>query len=400
MASENEEAVRMKKICVVTATRAEYGVLKNTIRRIQQDDELELCLAVTGTHLSVQYGNTVEEIREDGFPVAEEIPILTDRNDAQGVTETMGRTVTAFGEMFERQKPDMLVVVGDRYELLAICSAAVVFGIPIVHVSGGEVTEGAIDDVIRHAMTKMSHLHFPGCEVYRKRIVQMGEAPERVFNYGDVGVENLRTTRYLTREELEASLHISLEKPYAMVTFHPVTLEKNTAGDQIMELLQTLEQITDMQFIITKANADVDGSVINECIDRHVAGSRNCTAFFSVGIQRYLSLLKYCEFVIGNSSSGLIEAPSFGIPTINIGDRQKGRLQAESVLNCKPFREDIARTIAVARGRDFREKARLAQNPYGDGNTSEKIVEEIKRFFREGGEISKHFYDVAFELDE
>lgn len=383
----------MRSVGVVTATRAEYGLLKNTIQKIMEDKDLELLLFVTGAHLSEKYGHTVKEIYEDGYPIAEEIPILAENSDELSITRAMGEASYRFGEIFNKYKIDMLVVLGDRYELLPICSCALIYGIPIAHISGGEVTEGAIDDSVRHAITKMSYLHFPGCEEYRKRIIQMGEEPERVFNYGDVGVENIRNTQFLTKKELEDDLDICLDKPYACVTFHPVTMEKGEARTQIRELLAALSFCKDMKFVITKANADAEGQYINEEIDYFVDQNKHCYAFFSVGIRRYLSLLKKCEMVIGNSSSGIVEAPCFGIPTINIGDRQKGRLKAESIIDCEPNQREIINAIEKAKSSDFRTIASNAKNPYGDGNTSEMIVKEIKEFFEKQNERIKHFYD-------
>jgi GDP/UDP-N,N'-diacetylbacillosamine 2-epimerase (hydrolysing) len=277
---------------------------------------------------------------------------------------------------------------------------AVVMGIPTAHISGGEITEGAIDDIVRHSITKMSMLHFPGCEEYRRRIIQMGEEPNRVFNYGDIGIENIRKMEFMTKSQLENDLNLSLDKPYAVVTFHPVTTEKGTAGMHIDNLLEVLGSIQDMQFIITKANADAGGQIINDHIDEFVANSDNSVAFFSVGIKRYLSLLYNCEMVIGNSSSGIIEAPCFGIPTVNIGNRQKGRLRAESVIDCEPTIEGIRKAIEIARTEEFKNIAREAVNPYGNGNTSEMIVKEIKNYLKKNCGIKKHFYDLRGDFYE
>lgn len=371
----------MKKICVVTATRAEYGLLKNTIECIQNDEKLELCLVVTGMHLEKRYGYTVQEIIDDQIPIAEKIPILSEESTELGITKTMGNASVAFGEMFHRQKPDLLLVLGDRYELLPVCQCALIFGVPIAHISGGEVTEGAIDDAVRNCITQMSSLHFPGCEAYRQRIISMGMRPETVYNYGDVGVENIRKMDYMTRSALEESIGFRLDKPYACVTFHPVTKEKGTARQQVKELFAALEQFPEMKFIITKANADAGGDIINEEIDQFVAQHDNCKAFFSLGIRRYLSALKYAAMVVGNSSSGIVEAPCFGIPTVNIGNRQKGRVQADSILNCEPVSEEIVRTMQKALSKDFQSIAKRTKNPYGDGDTSELIVETIKKYF-------------------
>lgn len=371
----------MKKICVVTATRAEYGLLRNTILRIEKADDLELCLVVTGMHLDKRYGMTIKEIEEDGISIAQRIPILSEKNDEAGILETMAKATMEFGKYFGKAKPDMVIVLGDRYELFPICQSALIYGIPIAHISGGEITEGAIDDAVRNCVTQMSSLHFPGCEIYRQRIISMGRPADMVFNFGDVGIENIRQMDYMSKEQIADSIGFSLEQPYACVTFHPVTKEKGNAKKQIQEVLKALEYFSDMKFIITKANADTEGECINEEIDCFVEKHENCVAFHSLGIRRYLSALKYAEMVIGNSSSGIVEAPCFGIPTINIGNRQKGRLQAESILNCEPKAEDIIRTIEKARSAEFREMAQKAENPYGDGNTSEKIIETIRDYF-------------------
>ena len=281
----------MKKICVVTASRAEYGLLRRVIGEIYRDKDLELNLVVTGTHLMKKYGYTIEEIENDHFPIAQKIEMSLSGNTEKDICHAMGKMTTDFADMYEQEKPDMLIVEGDRYELIPICSTAMMFGIPIAHISGGEVTEGAVDDVVRHCVTKMSYLHFPGCEEYRRRIIQLGESPDRVFNYGDVGVENVRKMEFLSKSELENFLGISLEKPYASVTFHPVTLEKDTAVSQAEILLNVLKKYKDINFIITMANADLHGSEIN---DIFLQGAKECNNIFcysSLGIVRYLSLM-------------------------------------------------------------------------------------------------------------
>lgn len=385
----------MKKICVVTATRAEYGLLRRVIKQILLEPELELCLVVTGMHLSKIHGNTLREIEQDGFPIAEKIEILEETDTEKAICLVMGRACTLFGEMYERQKPDLLIVEGDRYELLPICSSAMIFGIPIAHISGGEVTAGAVDDTIRHCLTKMSYLHFPGCEAYRKRIIQLGEEPERVFNYGDVGVENIRKMEYLSKLELEQSLGILPGKHYASVTFHPVTLEPGSAKRQTEELVSALRKYTDIIFIVTMANADAQGKIINRIFESASQSYGNIYYFTSLGIKKYLSLLKYADFIIGNSSSGIVEAPCFGIPTINIGERQKGRLQADSVINCEPTANAIQRAMEKALSPEFRVIAQNAKNPYGEGNTSERIVDTIKNFLLHGKiNRKKVFYDL------
>ena len=390
----------MKKICVVTATRAEYGALRQTIQRILSDDKLELCLVVTGTHLSKAYGYTVEEIEKDGFPIEEKIEILQEEDTELDICRTMGKAGILFAEMYNRQRPDMVIVVGDRYELVPICSSAVVFGIPIAHISGGEVTEGAIDDVVRHCVTKMSYLHFPGCEEYRQRIIQLGETPDRVFNVGDIGVENIRKTEYLSRQELESFLGISLGERYASVTFHPVTLERGSAEWQTKELLSALHEYPDITFVVTMANADHQGRSINRIFEADAQKFENIHCYTSLGSRGYLSLLKNAAFVIGNSSSGIVEAPCFGIPTVNIGDRQKGRLRAKSVIDCKPESGEICKSIEKALSPEFRAFAGRVENPYGDGEASARIVSIIKDFLlSEKIELKKKFYDLKMEPD-
>lgn len=391
----------MKKAAVVTATRAEYGILKNVIEQISESDELELCLLVTGTHLAAEYGMTVQEIEEDGFPIAEKADILLSSDSPASVSRTMGLAMIQFASIFERHKPDILVALGDRYELLAVCCAAVNARIPIAHISGGETTEGAIDETIRHCITKMSYLHFPACESYRKRIIQLGEAPERVFNYGDVGVEAIRKMKKMTKEELEESLKFLLDRPYLCVTFHPATLSEEDAGTQMKELLKAVDAYPDMKFIFTKANADAGGRTINRMIDDYVKEHNNCTAFSSLGSRRYLSLLRYANGVLGNSSSGIVEAPALGIPTVNIGNRQKGRLQAASILNCEPDCAQIIDCIAKSQTKEFLQMARYVETPYGGTDTSARIVKTLTRFLYSGNIcLEKQFFDIDFTYEK
>lgn len=387
----------MYRIGVVTATRAEYGLLKRTIQQIDQDEELELVLMVTGTHLVKKFGYTVEEIENDGLTISERIEIVSENDHTEkDICNIMGKACGLFGGVFERQHLDMLIVEGDRYELLPICSSAMIFGIPIAHISGGEVTEGVIDDNVRHCITKMSYLHFPACEEYRHRIIQLGEEPERVFNYGDVGVENIRHMDFMEKDELEKSLGVSLEKPYASVTFHPVTHEKEDVEKQVRELIAALEMYDQVTFIVSMANADFQGDKINFLFEDAARRSENIFCFASLGLRRYLSLLKYAQFVIGNSSSGIVEAPCFGIPTIDIGDRQKGRLKADSIISCEPMRKEIQCSIERALSSEFQEIAKNAKNPYGDGDTSRLIVSTIKQYLKDGRiDLKKKFFDLG-----
>lgn len=372
----------MKKICVVTATRAEYGILKNTINEIYKNPSLELCLVVMGTHLSKNAGYTIDEIKEDGFPIAEQINILLDSDEPDAISKSMGITMISFADILKRHKPDMLVILGDRYEMLPVASCASNMQIPIAHISGGELTEGAIDDSIRHCLTKMSNLHFPGCETYRQRIIQLGEQPETVFNYGDVGVENIMKMPLLSVKDLESDLNIQLDN-YVCMTFHPVTTQLGDIQQQMKEVLDAISTFSETNFIITKANADAGGDFINEVLEQYVEKHDNCVLFDSLGIKRYLSLLANAKAVIGNSSSGIVEAPVLKIPTVNIGDRQKGRLMAESVINCKTEKDEIIKAIQYALDEEGQAKARSAESLYGNGNTSAKIVEEIIRFLNE-----------------
>lgn len=387
------------QICVLTTTRADYGILRPLIRALSADESLELRLAVTGTHLAEPFGMTVREIEADGFPIDVKIPILQGGGDSPAdISRAMSKAIEGFGVYFQAHRPDLLVVLGDRYETFAVCTAAVNACVPIAHLSGGETTEGAMDECFRHCITKMSYLHFTAAEAYRKRVIQLGEDPERVFCVGELGIENALHEKLLSPEELEAGLEFPLfRKPYVVTTFHPVTLEPGSAEGQLDELLAAVAERTDLNFLITKSNADIGGRSINERLDDFAKRALNCCVVASLGMRRYLSALKYALCVLGNSSSGLIEAPSFGIPTINIGDRQRGRLQAESVINCRPEKADILRALDRACSSEFRALAAGAVNPYGDGNTSGKICEIIKNTLLSGRiDLKKEFYDIPY----
>ncbi|VDN48546.1 GDP/UDP-N,N'-diacetylbacillosamine 2-epimerase [Petrocella atlantisensis] len=385
----------MKKvISILTTTRADYGLLKPIILKLKLVEAFDIRVVVTGTHLSTEFGSTKNELYEDGIIVDQEIEILDDGDSALSVTNTMGNALIKFGKYFNHIKPDMLIILGDRYETLAIAIAAMNQRILIAHLYGGELTEGAIDDSIRHAITKLSYLHFTSTEAYRKRVIQLGEAPERVFCVGGMGVENAKHVLTMTKRELENSLDFLLDQPFAVVTFHPETLQDHKAKEYFTEVLSALEKHKDMKYIITKANADAEGRIINQMIDDFAMNSRNCIAVASLGTRRYLSALKYASMVIGNSSSGLLEVPSFGIPTINIGQRQKGRIQATSVINCEPRCEDISMAMDKATSEAFISIAKTTINPYGNGETSDRIVEIIGRFlFQETLNLEKNFYD-------
>lgn len=329
----------MKKICVVTGTRAEYGLLKPLIKKIRDDKDLNLQLVVTGMHLSSEFGLTYNEISKDGFKITEKVEILLSSDTEIGISKSMGLAMISFSEVFDRIKPDMLILLGDRYEIFAVASAAIVAKIPIAHLHGGETTEGALDEAFRHSVTKMSYLHFTSNEVYKNRVIQLGEEPCRVVNVGPIIEESIKTLDFLPKEKLEEDLKIRFDKKISLLTFHPTTLENNSAKEQFENVLEALSEFDDLKVIFTKANSDVSGRIINSMIDEYVLKNPDkCVAYASLGQLRYLSAMKYCDIVIGNSSSGIIEAPILQKPTVNIGDRQKGRIQEKSIINCKPIK--------------------------------------------------------------
>lgn len=382
----------MKKIAVLTTTRADYGLLKPVIVGLRGSRRVAVEVVATGMHLSPEFGETYREIEQDGIPIAAKIAILDCADTPAGISRTMANALVGFSGYFEKSRPDLLMVLGDRYETAAVCCAAVNARIPIAHLYGGETTEGAIDEAYRHAITKMSYLHFTSTETYRRRVIQLGESPERVFNVGAMGVENALQQPLLTEQALRADLKLT-DQPYACITFHPVTLEADTAEKQIQELFCALNRFPQMQFVITKANADAGGRGINQQIDAYAAAHGNVHAYDSLGMIRYLSCVKYAEMVIGNSSSGLVEVPSFGIPTVNIGDRQKGRIQGTSILNCPPQAGAIEEAIRLARSEAFQEQAKCSTNPYEGENTSQSIVETVLNTLESHMELKKKFYD-------
>lgn len=385
----------MKKICIVTGTRAEYGLLKPVIEKVNTSDTMELHLAVTGMHLSGEYGLTYREIEEDGYPIDAKIEMLLSSDSAVGVTKSMGVALLGFADYFERCRPDLVILLGDRYEILMAASAAMTARIPIAHIHGGELTEGAMDEAIRHAVTKMSHLHFTTTEEYRNRVIQLGEQPQTVYHVGSLGVESALSLPLMGREELEKSLQFPFRPPTVMVTYHPVTLENMTAESQFRNILDVIDSHRELHVIFTKANADPYGRIINQMIDDYVKenGGR-CVAFTSLGQLRYLSALQFCDLVMGNSSSGIIEVPSFRIPTIDIGDRQKGRTSAESVIHCGYGREDIEAALGMAVSAEFRAGIRNQKNPYEGTHTSRRIIEVIEEALDRGIDLKKKFYDI------
>ncbi len=393
----NGESLQKKHIAIVTSTRADYGILKPLIERLRKEKEFVTGMLVTGMHLSESFGMTVQEIERDENPIDVRLPILEKGDSPQDVSNTMANALRSFGTYFSANKPDLLIVLGDRYEIMAVCIAAMNEGIPIAHLHGGETTEGAIDECVRHAITKMSYLHFTATEKYRERVIQLGEAPERVFAVGALGVENICRLELMQENELRNELGLT-ELPYISVTFHPVTMEQRQAEKQVRELLAAMDEFAGkyaVQYVVTKANADAGGRGINRILEEYAATRKNVHLYTSLGMHRYLSSLKYCIFVMGNSSSGIIEAPSFGVPTVNIGDRQRGRIQAESVINCKPEKKEILSAMDRAMSIKWQEHCRKIENPYGKGDTSERIVEVLKDFLlNEKIALKKSFYDI------
>lgn len=384
-----------KRISILTATRAEYGLLKPVIDKLNMVECFDISIVVTGAHLSPEFGLTYNEIEEDGLIIDEKIEILLSADTPSSISISMGLAMISFANYFNRIKPDLLIVLGDRYETLAVATVAMNQRIPIVHLYGGESTEGLIDESIRHSITKMSYLHFTSTEKYRKRVIQLGEDPSRVFNVGSIGIENIKNQKLMTKSELEESIGWTFDLPYAIVTFHPVTLEDSSSSEQINQLLRAIDLNKEYQYIFTKSNSDTDGRIINQMIDEYVSTHLNCRAFMSLGSKRYLSAIKYCSMVIGNSSSGIIEVPSFGIPTINIGDRQKGRIQAGSIINCEQKLEDINMAIKKAVSNEFKNAISNIINPYEKLGTANNIVKQILNIMSlEKLDVKKVFYDL------
>jgi UDP-hydrolysing UDP-N-acetyl-D-glucosamine 2-epimerase len=384
----------MRKICVVTGSRAEYGLLFWLLKAIQEDAELQLQLIATGMHLSPEFGLTWRDIVADGFTIARKVEMLLSADTASGISKSMGLGLIGFADALQELQPDVLVLLGDRFEIFVAAQAAMNQRIPIAHIHGGELTEGAIDDAIRHAISKLAHLHFTATEAYRQRVIQLGEQPERVFNVGAPGLDNVYKLPLLEKAQLEQALGFTLGKRNLLVTFHPVTLENATVGGQFQQLLLALDSFTDIHIIFTHGNADADGRVISGMIEtyrrQHPA---RVASFVSLGSLRYLSTLRLVDAVVGNSSSGLLEAPALNVPTVNIGDRQRGRIAADSVINCLPQAEAILNALRIAFSEDFAVKVKSISNPYGCGGASEKIKKFLKQAELESL-LKKHFFDL------
>ncbi len=386
----------MRNICVVTGTRAEYGLLSRLMRIIEDSPKARLQVIVTNMHLSSRFGNTYREIEADGFTIDYKIPIIDDSEDDNAVTtvKSMARALDGFADAYNVLKPDLIVLLGDRYEILAAAASALIERIPIAHIHGGEITEGAYDDAIRHSITKMSHLHFTSTERYRERVIQLGESPERVFNVGSLGVENIKMLRLMDKETIEKELGFAIDRDTILVTYHPVTLGNRTAEESIEDFISVLDERKDLRVIFTMPNSDTGGRVIEEKINQFV--SRNAgrsKAFKSLGALRYLSVMRNVAAVVGNSSSGLIEAPSFHIPTLNIGERQNGRISAGSVYDCASDRQSVQIGLRKILSEEFRRNALSTENPYEKVDTAAEIFKVISSYpLEQLGQ--KHFYDI------
>jgi len=385
--------MKKKKVCIVSGTRADYGLLRKLISLLNDSDKYELQFIVTGAHLSKKFGETYKEIEKDGFTINYKIDLHLSNDTPIGIGKSTSIGVIGFGEAFETLKPDLLIVLGDRYEILAAVISAMFARIPIAHLHGGELTEGAIDDGIRHSITKLSHTHFVSTEEYRNRVIQLGEDPNKVFNVGGLGVDSIKSEKLLSRSDLEKVLNIKFSKKNLLITFHPVTLEKDSSSDQVSELLNALMELNDTTLIFTMPNADLGNNVIFNLIKYFVDNHEHAYSFNSLGQQNYFSCISHVDAVVGNSSSGILEVPTFKKGTINIGDRQKGRVQAKSVINCSPTKSDIQRAIDYLYSNQFQNSLAKVKNPYGDGGASKRIINILNKINFEKV-IKKEFFDL------
>jgi GDP/UDP-N,N'-diacetylbacillosamine 2-epimerase (hydrolysing) len=390
----------MTKICFFSGTRAEYGLLKPLIRALKKEVNIVVKLIVSGMHMSPEFGLTYKEIENDGFEIDEKVEILLSSDTSIGICKSIGLGLISISESLQRIKPDILIILGDRFESLSAACAAMISRIPIVHLHGGEATYGLIDESIRHSITKMSHLHFTSTEDYKNRVIQLGESPDWVFNVGAIGIDNIKNMNLLSKEDLENKLKIKFKRKNLLVTFHPVTLEDNTSERQFRNLLDAFDKIDKTLIIFTKANSDTNGRIINKMIDNYVINnSDKAVSFMTLGQLNYLSIMQYIDAVVGNSSSGIIEAPSFKIGTINIGNRQKGRIKAESILDCEPEVEDIINSLKKLYSENFQKILKTLTNPNGDGNTTDRIINILKNKINKINYV-KEFYDVQFDHKE
>ncbi|MFA4133390.1 MULTISPECIES: UDP-N-acetylglucosamine 2-epimerase [unclassified Brevibacillus] len=388
-----------RKICVVTGTRAEYGLLYWLMKEIENDKDLTLQVIVTGMHLSPEFGLTYRVIEDDGFKIDEKVEMLLSSDTPVGVTTSIGLATIGFAKAYDRLKPDIVVLLGDRYEILAAAQAALVGRIPIAHLYGGETTEGAIDEAIRHSITKMSHLHFVSTNEYRNRVIQLGEHPDRVLRVGAIGLDNIRKLKLLNRTDFEKSINFEMGKLNFLVTYHPVTLSKSGSEKAMNELLSALQEFPGARIIFTKPNSDTDGRIISQMIDEYVSiNPDKCISYTSLGQLRYLSAIQHVDLVIGNSSSGIIEVPAFRKPTVNIGDRQKGRLRAESIIDCDESKESIVLAIQKALSADFAQRLPYFQSPYGEDYVSIQIKDFLKKVTLDEI-LMKSFYNLEISAN-
>lgn len=389
-----------KKIIVMTATRAEFGLLEPVLDKLTKTPELDIRIVATGMHLSPEFGLTYREIEECGYIIDKKIEMQLSSDSTVAVAKTMGLTMISFADYFEDEKPDFILVAGDRYEAMAVAATAMVMRIPIIHLFGGETTEGAIDESIRHSITKMSSLHLTTTDAYRKRIVQLGENPNTVFTVGGTGSENIKKQKLLSLEELEEQLSFDLHGLYVVCTFHSVSLEENSSQKHVKELLAACDAHRELKYVFTKANSDADGRIINEEIENYCKSHDNARLYDSLGCLRYISAVKYSAFVLGNSSSGIMEVPSLGVPTVNIGDRERGRIRAESVIDCSPNCDSIIAAMDKALTQEFKDFCKTVKNPYERDHSSEEIVKRIVEFASNGViELKKTFYDIDFAAE-
>ena len=382
-----------RNICVVTSSRADYGLLRWVMQGIKDDPELNLQIIATGMHLSPTFGLTCKVIEEDGFEVNAKIEILGSSDTPTAIAESMALALDGAAKAFSELKPDLVVVLGDRFEIFAATAAALVTKIPVAHLHGGETTAGAFDEAFRHSITKMSHLHFVATDEYRSRVLQLGENPKNVYLVGGVGIDSIKNLPLLSKEDFENQLGIKLDTKSLLITFHPVTLDSESPEQQMKELLAALSHLHDTTLIFTMPNADTGGRVLIDMIEKFAGQNKNAKVFTSLGQLKYLSCISHVDGVVGNSSSGLTEVPTFKKGTINVGDRQMGRIQASSVINCEPKEKDIKRAIETLYSLDFNSNLAATMNPYGEGGASARIVKALKEASLEGI-VKKTFYDL------
>jgi len=385
--------MRKKTICVITGSRAEYGLLSLLIQKINNSEKLTLKLIVTGMHLSPEFGLTYREIQNDGVEITDKVECILSSDSPVGISKSVSLAISGFADSFARIKPDLVLVLGDRYEIFSAVFSAFISRIPIAHICGGGITEGAFDDALRHSITKMARFHFVEADIYRKRVIQLGESPENVFLVGGIGIDNIKQTKLLDLKELEKSLNFEFGEKNLLITFHPVTLENKSSSKHMSEILDALNELKKTKLIFTLPNSDTDGRVIIEMINDYVLSNKNAVTYPSLGKLRYLSCIKYVDGVVGNSSSGLGEPPSFCKGTINIGDRQEGRLKATSVIDCDPEKKSILKALRKLYSKSFQNNLKNTVNPLGNGGATNKILENLENL-ELNIDYKKKFYDL------